>query len=44
MLRTAALPNTALQQAKPRTILCALKYHACGFAAERQDVSPTLTR
>jgi hypothetical protein len=31
--------NTPLQQTKPRTILCALRYHACGFAAERQVVS-----
>jgi hypothetical protein len=28
--------NRPLQQTKPRTILCALNHHACGFAAERQ--------
>jgi hypothetical protein len=34
-------PNKPLQQTKPRYIPSALRYHACGFAAERQVVSRT---
>jgi hypothetical protein len=37
-IRTGGRPNRPLQQTKPRTILCALNHHACGFAAERQVV------
>ena len=35
--------NTPLQQTKPRSILSALRYLACGFAAERQVVRPRLS-
>jgi hypothetical protein len=35
-VRTSGRPNRPLQQTKPRYILSALKYPACGFAAERQ--------
>lgn len=35
-------PNRPLQQTNQRKILSGLNYHACGFAAERQVVMPTV--
>jgi hypothetical protein len=41
---TLVTSNKPLQQPKPRDILCALRHHACSFAAERQGREPDASR